>query len=455
MTASSVPVNIKVTSDELDSNFNMSVPENLYDKLRSYSRICVKVGAARKEVNFTSNGTKDTIVITGALSKELALYSNLKTNFSLKENELRLGPVIGSFTDSTSVRMASENRPGNKLKNLGSVNSEANTILYFFSVGDFYYEKQMIKGTYYNFDTEQWEQRLFPLPDVLYDRGGSSLKSQTEESEKIREIIEGCEDVKKFNPIYLFDKWDAHRRLIKFKELVPYMPHTIRYTDSKDLFKMLQKYSVLYVKDRRGNRGLGVVRIIRLSDNEFELSYFKKELFVYKINSFEELANKIDEILKGKRLIIQSGIDTIQFNNGNVDMRATVQRDKEGKLGVTALPVRVGKSGAPITSTRSGSEVYRFEDFFAQFLKYSSDEIAKLKMQVEEFLLAAYKRIEEEYGTFGEIGIDFAIDNDGHVWFIECNAKPGKDTVFLSYDAETVKRSFLNPLEYAKYISGF
>jgi predicted ATP-grasp superfamily ATP-dependent carboligase len=117
--------------------------------------------------------------------------------------------------------------------------------------------------------------------------------------------------------------------------------------------------------------------------------------------------------------------------------------------------VRVGKERAPITSTRSGSKVYRFEEFFYRILHYRGEQIDELKSRVDKFLLMTYKYIEELYGTFGEIGIDFAIDNDGKIWFIECNAKPGKDTVYLSYDEETAKNAFLKPLKYAMYLCGF
>jgi hypothetical protein len=136
-------------------------------------------------------------------------------------------------------------------------------------------------------------------------------------------------------------------------------------------------------------------------------------------------------------------------------LRATVQRDGNGVLGITAVPVRVGKSGVAITSTRSGSKVYRFEDFFKQLLSYSDEDVKSLQNKVSDFLLTTYKCIEDSYGTFGEIGIDFAIDYNNNIFFIECNAKPGKDTVFLSYDEATVKKAFSNPLEYSKYLCGF
>ncbi|WP_374701241.1 YheC/YheD family protein [Thalassobacillus sp. C254] len=45
---------------------------------------------------------------------------------------------------------------------------------------------------------------------------------------------------------------------------------------------------------------------------------------------------------------------------------------------------------------------------------------------MESLLLTIFKKIEESYGRFGEMGIDIGIDQGGNLWIIECNAKPGK-----------------------------
>ena len=88
-------------------------------------------------------------------------------------------------------------------------------------------------------------------------------------------------------------------------------------------------------------------------------------------------------------------------------------------------------------------------------LGMSANEVQKLKKKIEQFLITAYTCIEKSYGTFGEIGIDFALDTDGKIWFIEANAKPAKDALYQAYDRETIRKAFQYPLEYAKYISGF
>ena len=70
-------------------------------------------------------------------------------------------------------------------------------------------------------------------------------------------------------------------------------------------------------------------------------------------------------------------------------------------------------------------------------------------------LMKIFLYTESAYDNFGELDIDFAIDKKGDIWFIKCNARPKKDAIYLSYDKDTIRRGFQNPLEYAKYICGF
>ena len=455
MSLISVPIIIRIFEENYENDYTLSVPSQIYNVLSKQSIISLKLGALSLEVNCSSNSTKDYMIVSKSIASKLSLHSDLTTNLLIKDNILCLGPLIGTFTDSTSVRIASEQRPGTKLRNLSLANKDAGTIIYFFSVDDYDNENEKISGTFYNYISNRWEKRLFPLPDILYDRGGGMLKSQKAASEYIRQSIESNENIKRFNPRYFFDKLDVHNKLIRYKELSKYLPETIPYKNANDLISMFDKYPILYIKDRVGNRGLGVTRARKYPNGNFELSYFEKEFYKYGFDSFDELVEKLNELYKNKKAIIQCSIDVLIIDNGNVDMRATVQRDGSGDLGITACPVRVGNPGVPITTTRSGSKVFPFEDFFRKFYNYSGDEINTLTAMVNEFLLTTYKYIEDLYGTFGEIGIDFAIDNNRNIWFIECNAKPGKDTVYLSYDEATVKKAFLNPLEYSKYLCDF
>jgi hypothetical protein len=119
------------------------------------------------------------------------------------------------------------------------------------------------------------------------------------------------------------------------------------------------------------------------------------------------------------------------------------------------MPVRIAVDNCPVTSTKSGSNVYKFDDAFQNILKVDPLEIKDIKRNIQKLICTAVSTIEEEYGTFGELGIDVAIDRDYNIWFIESNSKPAKDTIIKSGSQEDVESAFLPPFKYAKYLSGF
>lgn len=446
--------NIIIRSYEENSweEYSIGLPDEIYQQLNSEFQVNFKVGNLEVKVECRPNHTKDTLELSSKLLEYMGLSNNKITNLVIKDNKICIGPVIGIFISNGQVRKANAQNPNFRWIETMKANEIANTIVYYFSIKDVDFACKKILGTYYNYENMQWERTYFPYPDILYDRGGGTLKSQSLISDYIRKELEKNKELIKINPRYFFDKWDVYERLKEYTNVGEWMPLTILYNKPENLESMLEKSSVVYMKDCVGNNGVGVARVVKLSEDKYELSHFFKKLFKYNLNSFDELIKEIENIFQGKKVIVQSAIDLLQIDGGNVDMRATVQKNSEGKMEATAFPVRIGKAECPITSTRSGSSVYTLEDFFKKFFNYSDGQINGLKERLKTFLFSYFKCIENEYGNFGELGIDFAIDKNWRVWFIECNAKPGKDTVYLSYDNETIKKSFLNPLEYGKYL---
>lgn len=244
----------------------------------------------------------------------------------------------------------------------------------------------------------------------------------------------------------------------------------------------LERHSIVFIKSFYGSRGKEIISINTHTDKKgYELVYMDKGLKNKNIHSVAELQEFLSSkltfkkyviqqgisllryngrstdirVLNSNNIIIQKGISLIQIDYRNIDLRATVQRNGRGELDIVSLPVRMGCARSPITSTQSGSKVFEFHEFFKEEMKYSDEHINDLKNRIEEFLLISYRCIEASFGIFGEIDIDFAVDQQGDIWFIECNAKPGYDAMDKSYDKATIDRTFLNPLEYAKYITNY
>lgn len=452
MNEEAIVVTISIHKNNTFNRYNITLPAIIYNQVVDNLQVKLKAGRLEVDVNCGLNYTENNIEMPYRLVEAFGLYEDKRVNLIIKDNKICFGPVIGIFIGDGLVRKAIAGTPSFKLLETMKANREAKAIVYYFSIKDIDFVAKRIKGTFFNDVNKQWERKYFPYPDVLYDRGGGSLKLQKIISNNIRKELEIDKNFKKINPRYFFDKWDVYKQLVKFENMVKYLPSTVLYVKPDDLIEMFHEHPVLYVKDCHGNNGIGVVRVIKFSENQYELSHFFKRTFKYNLSSFDEVLEIIERIFEDKKVIIQNAIDLLEINNRNIDMRATVQRNGKGELEIIAFPVRLGKEGCPITSTRSGSSVYRIDEFFKAFFNYSEEEIYELEKRIRTFLLTSFRCIEDIYGNFGELGIDFAVDKQLRLWFIECNAKPGKDTLYLSCDSDTIKKAFLNPLEYAKYL---
>lgn len=456
MNSNFLSVTIKKFDKKFDESNIITIPLDLFNKCNNNIEGKLKMGFKIINVIILPNISEDIVEMDPCILNELNIFEDIKCNIKIDDDTISIGPVIGVFTSNGSITKALNGEPKFKTIALAKANLKSNSILYFFSTEDIDFIKKTINGAYYNPQLQKWSKKKFPFPDILYDRGGGTGKKQRVISKYIRKQLLNTNNLINFNPTYSFDKFDVYNKLSKIDSVVSYLPISKLYSNSQDIKKMFEINSTIYIKNCTGSNGRGVMRIEKLYNNTYILSYFKKKVIKEKLNNFNMLISRINKLFpKRSKIIIQSAIDLIRVDNNVVDMRATVQRDGYGKISIVAFPVRIAASGSPVTSTKSKSTVYTFEDFFITHMKYNEDKIIKLKDEIKVFLKKIYLSIEKYYGKYGEIGIDFAIDKKGKLWFIECNAKPGKDTLYMSCDEATIEKAFLNPLEYSKYITNF
>lgn len=436
----------------------ISIPKQMTDRLEAEQagerRLYLQVGTMEEEAVWIENETEDEIGMPCALRKNLGLIDGLTCTFKLEKNSLRFGPVIGVFVGPTYIRrLFNDQNPKKRTIELLKANEEAHTILYFFTTENVNCKRQKIKGTYFHPHEQRWKQKTFPFPDVLYDRG-SGRQRKIPKYRYIRSFFNKHTPMKKINSEHYFDKWELYQNLSKHGEMQPYLPETKLYKKVSD-FNAFTKDRKVYIKRCVSSNGRKVMRVVKLPKRGYEYSYYADRVVAGRVRKINDVVKEMNKFFHGKKVILQKAIDLQKVDQSIVDMRANVQRNGRGELEITAISARIGHKNSPVTSTRTGSTCYQFEEFYKDMLGMSAKEVQKLKKKIEQFLITAYTCIEKSYGTFGEIGIDFALDTDGKIWFIEANAKPAKDALYQAYDRETIRKAFQYPLEYAKYISGF
>ncbi|WP_353893793.1 YheC/YheD family protein [Proteinivorax hydrogeniformans] len=359
---------------------------------------------------------------------------------------LKLGVLI---TKKTFRKLENQTVP-HRINSLANAGKQIDINLYFFSIIELDIKSKSITGLYWSDKDNLWLKNDFPLPDILYLRSTPGKMYKGKFSKLIKEI-----NIKKGLIINYpaFDKIDVFKKLNTVELAQKYLPDTTPFKSFNTLKIMLTKYTCVYLKASQGRKGQQVMRIKRDCNCGFEYSYYlqskinaKGKIIKRKADSFGQLRLPISNFFKNNSVLIQKGIELLEFDGSPIDLRAELQRTKYGKVKITGISVRVGKVNSPITTH---FKAYEFGAFFKNKLNYSQQRIEHLKTKIYRFLFIIYYCLEYHYGEYGEIGIDFAVDHNDKIWFIESNSQSTKVSLERSHNKETYSKSYIDLLEYA------
>lgn len=357
-------------------------------------------------------------------------------------------PVMAVLVRSKTISGMQKQMASPRIRMMAEANKEVKIILYFFSLRDVKLRKQKIIGYYWHKKENRWLSKDFLFPNVLYIRVGIG-KRYTRTYKKLCSII-----TKKNGKLIThdrFNKWRLYQILSKDPVLKNYLPVTRTVKKSDDIKKMLQRYKVAYLKSHYGKKGENVLRVEVLPDGGYRYSYYRNnQLTVRRVSDFQALMDVVKKFFKDKKFLFQQGIRLLKIKNGFVDMRAELQRNGDGSLDIVGISVRHGSPGSPITTH---GDALRFDDFFVKYMVLSKDQLKKFRPAVQKFLFRVYEYLDNNYGNFAEIGIDFAIDTNNKIWFIEANSQSTHVSLRNAYGEAAFYRYNKNILEYARYLS--
>lgn len=437
----------------------ISLPKKILDHHTNNRILQMRFGQKLvKKVQVRINDTNDEMEVSPTLFDTFGLDSHMKCHLTISDQILRIGPLIAIFVDTKYIyTLLEKQQPSFRSVELEKANGHAKTILIYFSIHDIHFQQRKIRGTYYHPREKRWVQGIFPFPDIIHHRG-HILRRPHAKYRAAKKVFQNHPKIKFLNPVHYFDKWDLYKTLFtNHQELRKYLPPTTLYTWPAKLERIMNHHPAVYIKSRISSMGRRVLRLQKENSVGVIYSYYTKRLIRRKVRSVYSADRVIRSFFGKDKLIIQQAIPLFQIDHRNIDMRATLQRDGAGNLKIHSIVVRLGLAMSPITNFRTGSKVYRWEEFFEKHSTlFSTLDIETIKKEVEHFLLTTYQAIEKSYGgPFGEMDIDFALDQKGGIWLIEPNAKPAKDSLYQAYGPQKVEDSFFSLLEYAKYISSF
>lgn len=212
------------------------------------------------------------------------------------------------------------------------------------------------------------------------------------------------------------NKLDKINALLTDPFIARHVPETMEY-EPENLWKMLRKHLVVYVKPVKGHMGLGIIRVKKLSDARYEIISDNYQQHV----RATQLVSELRALLGDTAYFLQQGIDLATYRNCPFDIRMVLQKpNKVWRLTLTSAKV-AQREDAVVTNVARGAKDYPLQDILQKYDQRQNPlvtirELGDLSHQIARVLGRAF--------PLKIIGLDMALDKKGKIWFLEGNNQP-------------------------------
>ncbi|MEA4827818.1 MAG: hypothetical protein VB130_14485 [Clostridium sp.] len=340
------------------------------------------------------------------------LHKNLSLNMWKKDNHLYLGPVVAIYMSKSSFKLIKNNKISVSIVDyIKNASPYVNCLSYCFSNDNIDWENKKIKGYTFVKRLNYWQELWLPMPDVIYDRDPFDNPNDTNESNKVRRQFKNFFSTEFINSNETLNKYLLYKSLLKYSENNFYLPETIYYKSFDDVSYMLEKFNYVFFKPSKESR-------------EDEVLSIEKEGEKYKLqfNTCKYKITLIDRMDKIK--------DTIE----------KYVTQKEGKFGFMV------QQGIKCTDEKGNLKILIIKNQEGKWESFSESEFSEIVCRIGEF-------IEWEFGHFGEMEINIAIDEDDKIWFLGANTKPEKYRNISTKNQYKILPQALSIFKYAIYLA--
>ncbi|UCZ54297.1 YheC/YheD family protein [Bacillus shivajii] len=308
--------------------------------------------------------------------------------------------------------------------------------------------EQKVNG--YRFDGEQWIQCKLLLPHVIYNRIGRRDQENTQKATNFFKKLNE-HNIPYFNERFI-NKWEAYTLFLKEPTLAPFLPETTKIKSKDDFFSLFDKYDNFYLKPSWGKEGNGIMSMSKEESTyclQFPLSQDKQ-------TKFFETDKQVYEYLKYKlskrQYIAQPRIKSIKYNNAFVDFRVLCMKDHVGEWKCCSAIARIGSEKNIVTNLSQGGTQLKVLDVLQD--NFKKDHAQHMERFLHELAIHAASSFDiVTLGHYGELGFDFMVDQQGHIYILEVNIKPTKGELLQVDDSPLPSIRYI--LNYASSLSSF
>ena len=220
----------------------------------------------------------------------------------------------------------------------------------------------------------------------------------------------------------LGNKHETYKLVRGFHETLH--PHCELYSRSdRQLEYFVDTGRLTFLKPRTGSKGNQIVTVRRDAEGLSITHYEKGARRRHRAKTLPEASKFIRGLLaRGKKYVIQHGVETLRYGSSTFDIRVTMLHD--GRIWNWLHEVRLSREGSDVSNVSQGGEVVVTEDLLCDLVGDETAQEMLYELKSESFGLAAYlERLHP--GDILEVAFDFAIDKEGKLRLLEINTKPG------------------------------
>lgn len=302
---------------------------------------------------------------------------------------------------------------------------------------------EFVTGLYYEHIKNQWIERTFKLPEIIYDRCFYGDDLHSKQCLPITSWLKLRKDIQ-FLGYGLPNKIEIYDKLLDSK-LAPYLPATKPLHTAKDLYSVLFGFDEVIIKPITGYRGYGIYKISQ-QQKEFRVETHKSEKkIVHQFSSKDIFESWINILIKTRPYLIQPYLQLSDMQKRPFDIRCLLQKDQNHQWQERGRGVRIGMEGGLISNVSAGADIIVFDEWI-QKIGYSKRQY--IRDEIADILAKLPFELEDKFQSLFELGIDIGMAKDYSLWILDMNSKPGRKVV-LSTDPLQNETLYTAPLHYA------
>lgn len=362
------------------------------------------------------------VAVSKSLARQLQIPTRPYLVYHANQQGLYLGPIIGILNST----LRAEGHPGpyeaKIYREMIKYARKRGVLIYLFRAGGADKRKGLIEGSTLDHN-DNWVQRQFPRPDIVYNRIRKRRLENSPEVEALLKHYEQDPELHLFNSRFLY-KWEVYQAISGVPKVYSFFPLTLNF-NRKNLEIMLHNFSEIMLKPDNGSLGKGIIKIVDQGDGRYSLAKSCDPARWYKCTSIDGLfATLTDKMGVNGNSLLQRLVELSRYKGCIFDIRAQFQKDGSGAWVTTGAAVRVASKRQFVTHIPNGGRAEVFDKVIRRVFPNPATRGA-LHDQLNFICSQVPALLEDRLGlSLAIVSMDIAIDPQGKMWILEVNSKP-------------------------------